>query len=228
MVAGVSFHRRKEVAMAAAKYVVAIVGLALAMTGAPAISGAPITSQIPHPEIWDVHFAANGRDIAVRGAFAAGSIVLINGAPQKTRQLSTDSTILVVRKGARKIRHLASVAFAIQEPDGVVSPAFVPTDLGTIVTLEDNGAALNLKVGDEVLVLLGSSLSWKIYSLSYDQGILGANHVPGTAIAGYIGSFRLATTGMTTLSIIGDPLCSQTVPPCPDSPTTFSVSFSIM
>jgi hypothetical protein len=214
--------------MAAAKCLVTVLGLTLAISCAPVISGAPIKSQLTHPDIWDVHFAANGRDIAIRGAFAAGSIVLINGAPQKTRQLSTDSTILVVKKGAKKIRHLATVAFAIQEPDGAVSPTFVPTNMGTIVTLEDNGAALNLNVSDEVLVLLGGSLSWKIYSLSYDRSILGPNLGPGMSIVGYIGSFRLAEAGTTTLSIIGDPLCTQSVPPCSDSSTTFSVSFSVM
>lgn len=214
--------------MVAAKYLVTILGLTLAISCAPAISGAPINSQLPQPEIWDVHFAANGRDIAIRGAFAAGSIVLINGAPQKTGQLSTDPTILVVKKGVRKIRHLTSVAFAVQEPDGVVSPTFIPTKMATIVTLEDNGAALNLKVGDEVLVLLGSSLSWRMYSLFYDQSVLGADQGPGTRIAGYIGSFTVASIGTTTLSITGDPRCSQNVPPCHESPTTFSVSFSIM
>src|SRR5262245_32776299 len=137
-------------------------------------------------------------------------------------------TILVVKKGARKIRHLPSVALAIQEPDGTVSPAFVPTDMDTIVTLENNGANVSLNVGDNVLVLLGSSLYWRIYSLSYNQSILGANQGPGTAIAGYIGSFKVAMMGMTTLTIIGDPPCSLNVPPCVDSPTTFSVSFAIM
>jgi len=213
--------------MVAAKHFVSILGFALAIITGPAVPGAPITNQLTHPEIWDVHFAANGRDLAIRGAFAPGSIVLVNGAPQKTRQLLTDPTILVVKKGAKKIRRLAT-AFAIQEPDGAVSPTFVPTSMNTLVTLEDNGAALDLKVGDEVLVLLGGYLSWRIYSLSYDQNILGANQAPGTAIAGYIGSFKVAMAGMTTLSIIGDPLCSQTVPPCPDSPTTFSFSFSII
>ena len=208
------------------KLFVIILGFALAITTGPAKPGAPITNQLTHPEIWDVHFAANGRDLAIRGAFAPGSIVLINGARVKTRQLSTDPTILVVKKGAKMIRHLETAAFAIQEPDGAVSQTFVPTSMNTLVTLEDNGAALNLKVGDEVLVLLGGSLSWRIYSLSYDQSILGVNHGPGMAIAGYIALLWAVTTGVTTLSIIGDPACSQTVPPCPDSPTTFTVSFS--
>src|SRR5262245_52027165 len=76
--------------MAAAKYLSIIFGLALTMTGAPAMPGAPIANQLPHAAIWDVPFTANGRDLAIRGAFVTGSIVLINDVPQITRQLSTD------------------------------------------------------------------------------------------------------------------------------------------
>src|SRR5215471_12402525 len=79
----VSFSWPQEDAMVAAKHFVSILGFALAIITGPAVPGAPITNQLTHPEIWDVHFAANGRDLAIRGAFAPGSIVLVNGAPQK-------------------------------------------------------------------------------------------------------------------------------------------------
>ena len=205
------------------KSLITVVTLALIMAG----SSAPAAGQLPHPNVWEVYLSANGRDIAVRGAFAPGSVVLINGEAQKTRHLSTDSTVLVVKKGVKKIRHLPAPEFAIQEPDGVVSNLFVPSSMATIVTLEDNGAMVNLKVGDSVLVLLGNTVSWRMYSLSYDSGILGPNHGPGTAIIGYIGLFQTATTGLATLSITGDPLCSQAVPPCSDPQTNFKVSFAI-
>src|SRR5215467_916693 len=128
-----------------------------------AISSAPAAGQLPHPNVWEVYLSANGRDIAVRGAFAPGSVVLINGEAQKTRQLSTDSTVLVVKKGVKKIRHLSTPEFAIQEPDGAVSSVFVPSRMSAVVTLEDNGAMVNLKVGDSVLVLLGNTMYWRIY-----------------------------------------------------------------
>ena len=190
-------------------------------------SSAPAAGQLPHPNVWEVYLSANGKDIAVRGAFAPGSVVLINGEAQKTRQLSTDSTILIVKRGVKKIRHLARLECAIQEPDGAVSSLFVPTRMDTIVTLEDNGAALNLKVGDRVLVLLGNTVYWRMYTLAYDLGILRLDFAPGTAVIGYIGLFQATATGTGTLSITGDPACILGNPPCPDTPTDFKVSFAV-
>jgi hypothetical protein len=187
----------------------------------------PAAGQMPHPNVWEVYLAANGRDLAVRGAFAPGSVVLINGEAQKTRQLSTDPTILVVKKGVKKIRHLPTPEFAIQEPDGVVSSLFVPPRIDTIVTLEDNGAIVNLKVGDSVLVLLGDTVAWRMYSLSYDVAILGQAQGAGTAIIGYIGLFKTAGMGMGTLSITGDPACIWRAVPCSDPQTNFKVSFAV-
>ena len=192
-----------------------------------AISSAPAAAQLPHPSVWEVYLSANGRDIAVRGAFAPGSVVLINGEAQRTRQLSTDTTILIVKRGVKKIHHIPRLEFAIQEPDGVVSTLFAPARLDTIATLEDNGATVNLKVGDRVLVLLGNTMTWRIYSLSYDSSILGPNQGPGTAIIGYIGLFQAAAPGIAPLSITGDPLCILGNPPCSDTTTDFKVSFAV-
>lgn len=205
------------------KCVITVLTLGLIM----AISSAPAAAQLPHPSVWEVFLSANGRDIAVRGAFAPGSVVLINGEAQKTRQLSTDPTILVVKKGVKKIRHLPSLEFAIQEPDGVVSSLFVPPQMDTIVTLEDNGTIVNLKVGDSVLVLLGDTVAWRMYSLSYDVAILGQAQGAGTAIIGYIGLFKTAGMGMGTLSITGDPACIWRAVPCSDPQTNFKVSFAV-
>jgi len=212
-----------EVKMDTVKSLVIVLTLALIMAG----SSAPAAGQLPHPNVWEVYLSANGRDIAVRGAFAPGSVVLINGEAQKTRQLSTDSTVLVVKKGVKKIRHLSTPEFAIQEPDGAVSSVFVPSRMSAVVTLEDNGAMVNLKVGDSVLVLLGNTVYWRIYTLSFDSSILELNFGPGTAIIGYIGLFQAAATGTGTLSITGDPACILGNPPCSNPPTNFKVSFGV-
>jgi len=176
--------------MPTAKPIVTISGLLLAMF---AFSHAA-RAQMPLPQIWDVDFTANGKDLAIRGAFEPGAVVLINALAQSTRQLPTDPTILVVKEGVKRIRHLQSITFTIQDPDGAMSAPFVPGQIDTIVTLEDNGGTVNLKVGDKVLVLLGTSLNWEISSLTYDSTILGPGlppeSPPGTMIRGWIGFFQ--------------------------------------
>ncbi len=97
------------------------------------------------------------------------------------------------------------------------SPAASPRAAALIVTQADNGATIHLAVGEQLLVDLGSTVTWSVAIA--DQGIVG--RVPGVlVIQGAQGIYAALAPGTTTLSAIGSPVCSSGA--CPQ----FRIAFS--
>ena len=78
------------------------------------------------------------------------------------------------------------------------------------MTLADDGTTLNLVVGQQFLLDLGSSMDWAVTVA--DQNVVG--RVPGVlVIRGAQGIYVARTTGTTLLSAVGSPHCTSGV--CP-------------
>ena len=79
------------------------------------------------------------------------------------------------------------------------------------VTLDDSGTTLRIAVGDRLLIRLGSDLDWTLET--YDAAILA--EVPSRSLdKGVQALLQAKQRGTTQLSLIGDPPCAKSRPPC--------------
>ena len=102
------------------------------------------------------------------------------------------------------------------------SPAASPRAAALIVTQADNGATIHLAVGEQLLVDLGSTVTWSVAIA--DQGIVG--RVPGVlVIQGAQGIYAALAPGTTTLSAIGSPVCSSGA--CPQFRIAFRITIVV-
>jgi hypothetical protein len=104
-------------------------------------------------------------------------------------------------------------------------PSATPQSDGTrVVTLDDQGKAISVAVGDEFLLKLGETYNWDI-SIS-DQSVL--SRVMGIAvIRGAQGVYQAHTPGTVTLSATGDPQCRQAQPACAMPSLLFTVTITV-
>jgi len=82
------------------------------------------------------------------------------------------------------------------------TPAAAPI----VVTAADNGTILQLAVGQQFLLDLGSSMNWAVTVA--DQNVVG--RVPGVLVVrGAQGIYVARATGTTLLSAVGSPQCTS-------------------
>ena len=97
-----------------------------------------------------------------------------------------------------------------------------PAPASLVITQADNGRTLQLAVGQQLLVDLGSTLDWVVTVA--DQGVVG--RVPGVlVIRGAQGLYVARGPGTTLLSAVGSPICASGA--CPQFRVAFSVTLVV-
>jgi hypothetical protein len=93
-----------------------------------------------------------------------------------------------------------------------------------IITLNDRGSTIPLKVGDQFLLKLGEGFEWSI-NIS-DLSVI--SRVPNILVVkGAQGVFVAHQPGKVTLSAAGDPLCRQSKPACGMPSIAFEVTLVV-
>ena len=92
---------------------------------------------------------------------------------------------------------------------------------GTEVTLADDGATVNMKVGQSFLLKLGEDFDWTVTPA--DQSIVSrVKNI--SVIRGAQGVYEALKAGTTELSAVGDPTCRTATPTCAAPSRSFKVT----
>ena len=164
-----------------------------------------------------------GKNLIVIGEnFAEGAMILVNGEPQVTRNDSDNpSTRLIAKRTGNAIPNNTFVTIQIQSA-GSLTNRF-PFFKGRVVTLDDVGMPIRLKVGDRFLLSLGNA-AYQFTPAVLDPSIL--KKVPDVDIPGSQGVFEALRSGSTKLSVVGELPCHKSIPPC--LAPTWLIEFSVI
>jgi hypothetical protein len=102
--------------------------------------------------------------------------------------------------------------FATPTALATVSPPATPEEtFARIVTLDDVGQTIPLRVGEQFLLKLGEDYDWTVTVA--DESVV--SRVIGVLVVrGAQGVYEVHRPGSTTLSATGDPVCRRSQPPC--------------
>ena len=94
---------------------------------------------------------------------------------------------------------------------------------GTVITREDQGKTIEIKVGDQVQVKLGPDYDWAVDATP--SLMLGEvkEGVPEDAQ----GVYEAKRKGKATIQVTGKPTCLQNDPPCEENTLQFTVTLVI-
>jgi len=195
--------------------VCSIIGLLLLAIGtfdfnAGVSSGHASTIQSDNPpRIFNAR--VKGRKLILTGEnFAEGAVVLVNGEPQKTRNdEESPSTTLIAKKAGNYIPDNAAVNIQVQSGNSL-SQKF-PFFKGQVVTLDDAGKPISLRVGDRFLLFLLKA-DYEFTPAVLDETII--RKVTDVDIPGSQGVFEALRTGNTKLVAVGELPCAKAKPPC--------------
>lgn len=207
-----------------ANSIAAIFALTISITAVPSSSSnvrASILQAQNPPRIIDVRI--KGRKLILTGEnFADGSVILLNGEPQKTRNdEDSPTTTLIAKKAGNNIPDGSAVNIQVQSPNGLSDKfAFFK---GRVVTLDDADKTINMKVGERILLVLISGFYDFVPSV-VDETIL--HKVADVEIAGSKGVYEALKPGSTMITATGELPCHRTEPRC-QAPTLF-VQFQIV
>jgi len=164
-----------------------------------------------------------GKKLILTGEnFMQGAVVLVNGEPQKTRNdEESPSTTLIAKKAGNRIPDNAAVTIQVQGANGL-SDKF-PFFKGQVITLDDTGHPISLRVGDRFLLSLQKS-GYEFTPMVLDETIL--RKVNDVEIAGSQGVFEALRSGTTKLAAIGELPCHRTIPAC--LAPTLEVEFTVL
>ena len=121
---------------------------------------------------------------------------------------------------------------AIPTPRPTPHPTIAPTQSpspaapqAVVVTVADQGATIQLVVGQQLLLELGSAYDWSSVTVSQPQVLAPGpgGTLPAGAQARYVG----ARSGTSTLQATGDPTCRKVTPPCGAPSILFSVTIVV-
>jgi hypothetical protein len=190
-----------------------IVGLVLLATGSfdaglPTVQGLTIQSDNA-PRIFNVQ--VRGKKLYLTGEnFTEGAVILVNGEPQKTRNdEESPSTTLIAKKAGKRIPDNAVVTIQVQSSNGLTDK--FPFFKGRVVTLDDAGKTISLRVGDMFLLFLQKD-TYEFSPSVLDETIL--RKVSDVGFAGSQGVFEALRPGSTKLTAIGELPCHKAIPPC--------------
>jgi hypothetical protein len=175
------------------------------------------------PEI--VEATVQGKKLLVRGEnFAMGAVIFVDGKKQKTKNSEDDpSRILIAKKGGKKIGRHDIVTLTVQNTAEQLSEPF-PFFNGRRLTIADNKQTLTFAVGDQFLIVLGTSHDWILESP--DFRVLTA--VPTLVrILGAQGLFEATARGQTGFKGTGKPRCASEDPPCKSQSVEFEVKIVV-
>ncbi|MFY9610269.1 MAG: hypothetical protein WAU45_16850 [Blastocatellia bacterium] len=153
-----------------------------------------------------------GKKLIVTGQnFAEGSVILVDGKPQKTRRdSSSPSTMLIAKKAGKKIANNAVVNLQVQSAGGL-SDKF-PLFKGHIITFDNVGQTILLGVGDRFLLFLqksGYEFSPAVLDTAVLRKVEEVEIIPGSQ-----GIFEALKAGRTQLTAPGELPCHKTTPAC--------------
>jgi hypothetical protein len=161
------------------------------------------------PKILNVRVKGN-KLILIGENFTDGAVILVNGEPQRTRNDSDNpSTILIAKRAGNRIPDNTVVIIQVQSANSVTD--MFPFFKGQVVTLDDIGKPINLRVGDRFLLFLHRA-SYEFSPAVLDPTIL--KKVSDVEIPGSQGVFEALRSGMTKLAAIGELPCHKTIPAC--------------
>jgi len=208
-----------------ANSIAAIFALIIAATSVSSISSsvsASILQTQNAPRIFDVRL--KGRKLILTGEnFADGSVILLNGEPQKTRNDEDNpTTILIARKAGNDILDGSAVNIQVESSNGV-SDKFLFFK-GRVVTLDDANKTINMKVGERILLVFIAANGYDFVPSVLDETIL--RKVADVEIAGSKGVYEALKVGSTKLTALGELGCHRTNPSC-EAPSLF-VEFQIV
>jgi hypothetical protein len=190
-----------------------VIGLVLLATGSfdtgvSAFQGLTIQSDSA-PRIFNVQ--VKGKKLFLTGEnFTEGAVILVNGEPQKTRNdEESPATTLIAKKAGKRIPDNAVVTIQVQSSN-VLTDKF-PFFKGRVITLDDAGKTISLRVGDMFLLFLQNA-SYEFSPSVLDETIL--RKVADVEFAGSQGVFEALRPGTTKLTAIGELPCHKTTPPC--------------
>ncbi len=161
------------------------------------------------PKIFNARM--KGQKLILTGEnFSQGAVILVNGEPQKTRNdEDSPSTTLIAKKAGNKIADNAAVSIQVQSANGLTDK--FPFFKGQVVTLDDAGKPINLRVGDRFLLFLQNG-EYEFSPTALDETIL--RKVTDVEIPGSQGVFEALRSGNTKLTAIGELPCHKTTPAC--------------
>jgi hypothetical protein len=202
-----------------------ILGLVLLAIGtldfnAGASKASTIQSDNP-PRIFNAR--VKGKKLILTGEnFMQGAVVLVNGEPQKTRNdEESPSTTLIAKKAGNQIPDNAAVNIQVQSANGL-SQKF-PFFKGQVITLDDAGKPINLRVGERFLLFL-LKVEYEFSPVVLDETIL--RKVADVDIPGSQGVFEALRSGNTRLVAIGELPCARAKPAC--LAPALSVEFTVI
>lgn len=191
-----------------------MIGLVLLAIGAVNLNaGASLaeasTIQSETPRIFSARL--KGKKLILTGEnFGPEAVVLVNGEPQKTRpDVENPSTMLVAKKAGKFIPDDTAVDIQVQTPNSL-SEKF-PFFKGLVVTIDDAGKTINLRVGDRFLLFLVKD-AYEFTAQVLDETIV--KKVSDVEIPGSQGVFEALRTGNTKLAATGDLPCARAKPAC--------------
>lgn len=153
-----------------------------------------------------------GKNLLVTGInFSRGATIFIQGKKFKTKNdPNNPETVLVAKKGGKKIKPQEIVGLQVRNSDGIRSEVF-SFFTGRIVTIEDSGKIVELAVGERFVVLLKKpSYEWAL--TVEDTSII--RKLDEVVIEGAQGLFIAERQGETRLVAIGELPCHKSSPPC--------------
>ena len=168
----------------------------------------------------------NGKKLVVLGEnFSDGAVIVVDGEPANTRSdPDNPSGRLIAKKAGKRISPDKIVTIAVLNSTGAMSPAF-DFFSGLILTLENAGKTINLKVGDKFQVLLKKDgYEWTVDVP--DSTLIGrlANE---PLLPGGQGVFQATQAGTTRISAVGELPCHKSTPPCEAPTLGFQVTLVI-
>jgi len=164
----------------------------------------------------------NKKLILVGENFTDGAVILVNGEPQITRNdPDNPSTTLIAKKAGNSIPDNSVVVIQVQSAKGLTDK--FPFFNGRVVTFDDVGEPITLRVGERFLLLLQRQ-SYEFSTTVLDTTIL--TKVFDVDIPGSQGVFEALRSGSTSLMAEGQPPCYKATPPC--LAPTFLIKFSIV
>ena len=140
--------------------------------------------------------------------FADGAIILINGEPHTTaNDPDNPSTTLIAINAGNAIPNNSVVVLQVQNSDNLSDKFHFFR--GHVVTADDVGRPIRLKVGDRFLLSLGNE-GYQFTLAILDESVLKrVFDIPGSP-----GVFEALRTGRTRMTAVGELPCHKATPAC--------------
>ena len=152
-----------------------------------------------------------GKKLILTGEnFAPGSVILVDGEPQKTKSdEESPSTSLVAKKAGKFIPDDTAVNIQVLSNNSLTEK--FPFFKGQVITIESAGQPITLRTGERFLLFLLKD-AYEFTPVVLDETIL--KKVTDVEIPGSQGVYEALRPGTTKLSATGDLPCAKSKPAC--------------